>query len=526
MENEKIKLNRTYNTIRNIIFGTVNKVVTMFLPFLLRTVLIQVLGMEYVGLNGLFTSVLQVLNLSELGLSTAIVYCMYKPIAEDDQKTICALLKLLRKVYFIIGMIVLILGVCLVPCLRFFIKGSYPSSINLYLLYAIYLVDCSISYLFGGYKNVILWAHQRADVTQNIMSVVKGLMYIIQIIIIMWTRNYYLYAVMLPIFTLLINLITVAITDKLYPQYVCCGEVPLKVKYDLKEKISGLIIAKFCDITRNGFDNIFVSAYLGLTIVALYENYYYIMKSLMSILGIIVQAILAGVGNSMQTESLEQNYRDFKRFNFMYLWISGVCTICLLCLYQPFMELWVGKDNLLPISSVVLLCMYFFLNAMGDMQGVYYYAAGLWWYYRKSKIVESFLNLVLNGVLGKIWGLNGIIAGTLISMFLINFLYSGRFVFKYYFKNDKATAYYLSQIKYAIITALVSAFIYGCCSGIDMSLYKMTKGNILFVRGLICLLLSNIFFIMIYKNSEEFISTKKWIAEKTKMRKFNQDPNA
>lgn len=517
MENDRIKLNRTYNTVRNIIFGVINKLVTMFLPFILRTVLIKVLGMEYAGMNGLFTSILQVLNLSELGLSTAIVYCMYKPIAEGDEKTICALLKLLRKVYFIIGMVVLLLGVCLVPCLRFFIKGSYPNSINLYLLYGIYLVDCSISYLSGGYRSVVLCAHQRLDISQNIMTVAKGLMYIIQIVIIICIKNYYIYVIMFPLFTLVINLLTVIITKKLYPQYICCGQVPLKVRYDLKEKVSGLIITKFCDITRNSFDNIFISAFLGLTVAALYTNYYFIMKSLMSMLAIIVQAILAGVGNSMQTETLEQNYLDFKRFNFMYLWISGVCTICLLCLYQPFMKLWVGKDNLLPMSSVVLFCMYFFLNAMGDMQGVYYYAAGLWWYYRKSKIIESFLNLVLNYMLGRIWGLNGIIVGTLISMFLINFLYSGRLVFKYYFKNDKTLEYYLKQIKHAIVTVVMGIIIYACCAYIDTFLYNIHEIGILVIRGFICLVLSNVLFIWIYINSSEFEEASKWIMKKIEL---------
>ena len=110
------------------------------------------------------------------------------------------------------------------------------------------------------------------------------------------------------------------------------------------------------------------------------------MKSIIAVLGIIIQAVLAGVGNSIETESIDQNYNDLKRFNFMYLWISGVCTVCLLCLYQPFMVLWMGQDNLLPISSVILFCMYFYLLKMGDMQSVYYNAAGLWWHYRKYMI--------------------------------------------------------------------------------------------------------------------------------------------
>lgn len=513
-ERNVIRLNRTWNAIKNIIFGFINKVVTLLFPFVLRTVLIKVLGMEYAGLNGLFVSILEVLNLSELGLSTAIVYCMYKPIAHGDKKTICALLNLFRKLYFAIGMIVLFIGILIMPFLKYFIKDSYPADINLYLLYSVYLMNSCVSYFFMGYRSAILSAHQRLDTIQIISTIVKGVMYITQIVVLIMCRNYYFYAVMLPIFTIIINLITAYEAKKTFPQYVCQGDVSEEIKADLKEKISGLMITKLCAVTRNSFDSIFVSAFIGLTMSAIYSNYYFIMQSVISMLGIIVQAVLAGVGNSIQTESVEQNYEDLKRFNFMYLWISGVCVVCLLCLYQPFMIIWVGKDNLLPMSSVVLFCIYFFLLKMGDMQSVYYNAAGLWWHYRKCTIIEAILNLTLNFVLGKVWGLNGIIAGTLISLFLVNFLYAERLVFKYYFKNDKVLEFYLHQIKYATVTAMTCFFTYQICRFVT-NIWDDEYGiKTLIIRGIICLIFSNIIYLLVYCRSEEFHSAYTWISRK------------
>lgn len=514
MEEKKlIKLNRTWNTVRNIFFGGLNKIVTLLFPFVLRTVLIKVMGMEYAGLNGLFVSILEVLNLSELGIGTAIVYCMYKPIAQGNQKEICALLNLFRKIYFVIGIFVLVIGTLIIPFLKYFVNGSYPNDINLYVLYLIYLINSCSSYFFMGYRSAILSAHQRLDVVQIASTFLKGIMYTVQIIILVLFRNYYLYAVMLPIFTILINLVTAYEAKRIFPQYICCGRVSKSLKSDLKEKVSGLMITKLCAVTRNSFDSIFASAFMGLTMSAIYANYYFIMHSVISVLGIIVQAVLAGVGNSIQTESVEQNYEDLKRFNFMYLWISGVCTNFLLCLYQPFMHIWVGKNNLLPLSSVILFCMYFFLLTMGDMQSVYYNAAGLWWNYRKCTIVEALLNLSLNFILGKVWGLNGIIAGTLISLFLINFLYAERLVFKYYFKNGKTREFYLKQIKYAVTTATTCFITYQVCRFTT----DMTEGNlfiVLFVRATICFVVPNILFIMIYSKSSEFHSAYKWILDK------------
>jgi len=521
-EKGTIRLNRTQNALRNIFFGTINRTVTLVFPFVLRTILIKVLGMEYAGLDSLFVSVLEVLNLSELGLSTAIVYCMYKPIAHGDEEAICALLNLFRKMYLAIGFFVLGIGIVLMPFLKHFIRGSYPADINLYLLYAIYLMNSCASYFFMGYRSAILSAHQRLDVTQNISTLVKGAMYITQIVILLVCRNYYIYIILLPVFTILINLLTAFEAKKIFPKYTCHGEVTKKVKRDLREKVSGLMITKLCAVTRNSFDSIFVSAFIGLTMSAIYSNYYFIMKSVISILGIIVRAVLAGVGNSIQTESVEQNYNDLKRFNFMYLWISGVCTTCLFCLYQPFMYLWMGAENLLPLSSVALFCMYFFLLTMGDMQSVYYNAAGLWWNYRKCTIAEAILNLILNFVLGKIWGLNGIIAGTLISLFLVNFLYAERLVFKFYFKNGKTLEFYYQQIKYALVTVIVCFVTYLICKYITNIEGKEYGIKILVTRTIVCMIIPNCIYFFVYRKTKEFYSAYIWIVGKLEKYKMKE----
>lgn len=513
-ERGTIRLNRTWNAVRNMAFGVINKAVTLIFPFILRTILIKVLGMEYAGMEGLFVSILEVLNLSELGLNTAIVFCMYKPIAYGDEDTICALLKLFRKIYFVIGLIILVMGIIIMPFLKYFIKDGQPADINIYVVYVVYLMNSCISYLFMGYRNAILNAHQRVDVIQNISALAKGIMYIMQMVILILCRNYYVYVVLLPVFTVIINLLTAFEAKRIFPQYICRGEGSKEVKSDLKEKVSGLMVAKLCAVTRNSFDSIFISAFIGLTISAIYSNYYFIMKSIIAILSIVLQAVSAGVGNSIQTESVEQNYDDLKRFNFMYLWIAGVCTACLLCLYQPFMCLWMGKYNLLPLSSVILFSAYFFLLKMGDMQSVYYQAAGLWWNYRGCNIAEALLNLALNFVLGKIWGLNGIIMGTLISLFLVNFLYAERLVFKYYFKNGKVLEFYSQQIRYAVVTSIVCLVTYKVCNYfVDLKNQEFGIGDLI-ICLIVCLVFSNLIYLFAYCKMKEFRSAYNWILDK------------
>ncbi|MFR5992244.1 MAG: lipopolysaccharide biosynthesis protein [Mediterraneibacter faecis] len=339
-----MKLEKTKNARRNILFGILNKVITMFLPFVVRSVIIYALSAEYLGLNSLFSSILQVLNLTELGFSSAMVYSMYKPIAENDDETICALLNFYRKIYFIIGCIVLSLGLLLLPFLDKLINGDVPDNINIYILYLCYLVNTVLSYMMFAYRSSLLNAHQRTDVISNINTITLGSMYFLQIIVLIATKNYYTYVLMMPAFTILNNLIVAGVSRKYYPQYECKGELDSTLISGIKKQTVGLMVNKICAVSRNSLDNIFVSTFLGLAATAMYGNYYYIMNAIIAILMVVSNGLLAGVGNSIVTESPEKNYSDLNKINFVYMWFAGWCTICLICLYQPFMKLWVGKN--------------------------------------------------------------------------------------------------------------------------------------------------------------------------------------
>ena len=132
-----MQIERTKNSAKNIISGFIMRIISMLMPFIIRTLIIKKLGVDYLGLNSLFSSILQVLSLSELGFATAVAYSMYKPIAEDNKELICALLNLIKKIYRVVGIIILILGIAVMPFLTYLIEGDYPQDINLYILYSI-----------------------------------------------------------------------------------------------------------------------------------------------------------------------------------------------------------------------------------------------------------------------------------------------------------------------------------------------------------------------------------------------------
>ena len=412
-------MNRTKNVIRNIRWGIMQRAVGIVLPFIVRTILIYSLGASYAGLNGLFSSVLSVLSLAELGVSNAITYSMYKPISEGDTDHICALLNVYRRAYRIIGTVILSMGLALLPFLRYLIHGSTPDAINIYLLFCIYLLN---------------------------------------------------------------------------------GNIDEEEYKGLKKRVAGLLIWKLGGATRNTLDSIAVSMYLGLVTVAVYNNYWLIINVVSSALSIISSSMLASVGNKIATDTPQANYRDFHKFHFIYMWLAGWCTVCMICLYQPFMRQWMGEDLMFSNGIMLLFCYLFFMLKQGDINSVYYQAAGLWWEGRWRSVIEAVSNLSLNFLLGKFFGVTGILMATIIS-YNIAYLYGSKFTFTCYFKNDRLKVFYLDNLVYLVITG-VSGFI--TYKLIDLLLAPLTSGIIKnFIAIIVCIVVPNLIFAIVYSANKQ-----------------------
>ena len=491
--------NRTKNATRNIVAASVNKMIHLVFPFIIRAVIIQVLGVEFLGLSSLFASILQVLNLAEMGFSSAITYSMYKPIVDKDIKTICALMNLYKKIYRIVGAVILLIGIAVMPFLPALINGSVPENINIYALYVIYLFNTVFTYCFFAYKSALINAHQRNDVVSNVYTVTSLLQFVAQIVVLLTTKNFYLYVVVQCVTTIMNNVLVAIIAERKYPDYSCAGEVTKEQKKEIRKKVAGLLVQKVCATTRNSLDSIFISAMVGLTAVAIYSNYYTIMIAIIGIMGIVNSAITPSVGNSIVTESEQKNYNDMNKFNFIYMWISGWLTACLICLYQPLMELWMGKENMFPFEIVILFCIYFYSLKMGDIRFIYSDARGLWYENRYRAIAESIANVILNLVLGYFFGVPGIIIGTLVSLLVINFGYGSQILFKHYFVKQKISEYFLRHGTYAFVTLIICIVMYFLCSLINVD------GILgLIIKGGLCAIVPNMMYYVIYCRSEMY----------------------
>ena len=499
------KLDKSKNARRNIIYGVINKIVTLLFPFLCQTVLIRTLGAEYNGLKGLFSSILSILSLAELGVGAALVFSMYKPIADGDKVTICALLNLYKKLYQYIGTIIFVVGILLVPFLPHLISGECPKEINLTVLYALYLFNTVISYLMYAYKTSLFLAFQRVDIINIIATFISFLLNIGQMLVLILLKNYYAFMLVAIFSSILNNLIISYCSDQMYPEYKCVGEIDHKLKAEIKEKIKGLVLYKLCGATRNSFDNIFISIYLGLVLTGIYNNYFYILSSVSGIFAILTGSITAGIGNSIVSESVDKNYQDMRKINFLYMLISGWASVCMLCLYQPFMKVWVGDKLMLPFGVVILLTLYFYILKMGDVRATYADAKGLWWENRYRTILEAAINIVLNYIFVRKWGIYGIVAATIITLFVFGFIGASSILFRYYFRKG-LRLFFKDHTIYFIVTSVVGGVTYNICN-----FYHGNSVSVLIVRALICCTVSPVLYYFAYFNTNIFKESIPWI---------------
>lgn len=488
-----MRIDRIKNSKRNMLFGVISRACYTILPFINRTVLIYVLGVEYLGLNSLFSSVLNILNLAELGFGSAIVYSMYKPIADNDDSKICALLSFYKKVYRIIGFGILVAGLLSLIFIDKLVKGDVPVDINIRLIFLIQLSNVVVSYFLWAYKTSLLSAFQREDLVSKISILTVCLQYGVQFAVLFLFRNYYIYLIILPLGTTLNNILKAIVTNKYYSQYKCQGSLDSETKSVIGEKVKALLLHKVGGVVANSLDNIVISAFMGLVAIAMYNNYWYIYSSVCYFIAIFHNSVLAGIGNSMAIESKENNLRKFNDLNFVNVWIVGWCSCCLMCLYQPFMELWVGKKLMYSLDVVILFVIYFYINMARRTVITFKEASGLWTEDRYKPIVSAVFNITLNIVLIQMIGIPGVVISTILSFIIIEIPWESSVLFKNYFEKG-LSSYYLSQLLYGAFFAVIIIGTYMICSIFDSGLVFT-----LIIRGCICIVIPNVIVVLVFK---------------------------
>lgn len=506
-----MKLEKTKNAKRIIFFDVISKIYNLFIPFLIRTLMIRFMGIEYIGLGSLFSSVLSVLNLAELGVGSAMVFSMYQSVAEEDTEKTCALMRMYKIYYRIIGLVIGVIGICIIPVFPRFIEENslrtLPSELNIYVLYGLYLASTVCTYWMFAYKNCILNAYQRNDIYTKITMITGTVQYALQVAAIGIFQNYYLY-ILTTIFTgIASNCITAITVSKLYPEYKCEGSLSKEENKIIGNRIKDMFLYKIGGVFITSVDTLVISKYLGITVLAQYNNYYYVVSAICGFVNIFHGACLAGVGNSLLTETKEKIFNDLKKIFFLFYWILGFCCSCFLCLFQPFITIWVGKENLLNIYIVIFFCIYFFCLETEIFLGLYRDAAGLWHEDVPRTFVACIANLFLNLCMVRRWGVYGVLASTFIQSIFISVPWMSYYVFRKVFTKSEHKYYFQRIINYLFVTTLACTITYAVCYFIP----EINSLVTLIIRSFVCLVIPNTLFYLLYRKNEEFVEAIKFV---------------
>lgn len=505
-----MKIERTKNATRNIAAGLALKVYQMVVPFMMRTAMIHFMGVEYLGLNSLFSSILHILNLAELGVGAAMVFSMYKPIADDDTPRICALMALYRRYYRLIGLVIGVAGLVLLPFIPRLISGDIPPELNVYWLYLLNLGTTVLSYCLFAYRNCLLQAHQRLDISSKITIVISTLQFALQLLVILYVKDYYLYTIVSMVGTIVNNILTAIITKRKYPHYRPEGRLEKDEVRVINGKIRDLFAGKLGSVILQYADTLVISAFLGLTTLAVYQNYLYIVTSVIAVVEILLASITAGLGNSFVTEGKEKNYRDMLKFTFLFLWLTGVCACCFLGMYQPFMRIWVGEELMLGFGMVMCYAAYFFMYTLNRLASIYKDAAGLWHQDRYRALVTGAINLTLNLLTVRTWGLYGVLLSTVISMAAVGIPWQLQNLFTVVFPGEMK-GYYRLLARMVFLTLISGALVCLICSLIQLSPWLQ-----LLLCALVSVIVPNVLFLLALRRHEQFRPAVQFVDRLTK----------
>ena len=493
-------MGRVQSAVKNIIFGQVGNLITQILNFILRTVFIDYLGDTLNGVNALYTNILSVLSLAELGIGTALNYSLYKPAADKNYEKIKSYMQLYKQAYRIIGIVIAVIGLLISPFLPWLVKQ--PEGVNvqdLTLYYFIFLFNTVSSY-FVAYKYSIANAEQKNYIQTNILTVTKMITVIIQIVVVLATGNFYAYLLTAAGVELIQKIFVTVYFNHRYP-YLKEKNVEKLTKEETGEiitKTKALVFHKIGDVARLQTDSVIISAFVNVTVAGFVDNYTWVMNSIANVVNIFFNSVLSGFGNLIATESKERQYRMFKVYRFAACWIYGFTMIGFSMLLTPFIILWKGEARALPYVVVMCILIDFYFKGERIVLSNFKTAAGVFEQDKYLALIQGAVNLFVSVTLVRSIGLVGVYIGTIVSGLIANFT---KPVIIYKVILDRPVkGYFVDFVKYLAVTAAVFVLLTGVKKFV-MPQITITSFAEMFV--IICVVFNGIF-LLIFGRTDEF----------------------
>lgn len=492
-------MNRAQYARRNIIFGYLGNIVAAILGFVLRTVFIYKLDKSYLGVNGLYSNLLSVLSLADLGMTSAINYSLYGPVAREEYGKVAAYMALFKKTYHYIALAVTAVGVAFIPFLQYIIKdaGNIPLS-NLQLYYVMFLFNTVSSY-FVAYKYNLANAQQRGYIQTNITTITKLITVLLQIVVLLVWENFTLYLATQIVVELVQKIFANFYLNRTYPFLKSHTDEKLsrEEKGEIVRNVKALLLHRIGDALRLQTDNIIISAFMSVALVGMVDNYVLVITTVSGFVNILFYSVMGSLGNVIAIESKEKQYLVFRTYRFLGAWIYGFSTVGYMLLLTPLIFLLWGEQFALPVIAIALMLIDYYLKGLRIVLTNYKTAAGIFQEDQYVALIQGVVNLIISIVLVQKMGLAGIYIGTVVSGLIAN-IQKPILIYKKCF-SVPVREYFFSSLKY-IVTLLISLVIcYGAGHAMNLS---EGWGGFFFMAFLITIVFNGCFILAFYRKPE------------------------
>lgn len=406
-------MNRTQKTMRNGAVSLMGQIITILLSFINRKVFIQYLGVELLGLNSTFASILSTLSLAELGFQQVIVFHLYGVLARDDKEQINALVNIYKLVYRCIGIFFLVASLCCVPFLQLFLSDiEVTNPVRIYFLIQALTGSCTY---FLAYKRNILYADQNSYISGLIDTVVNTAATLIGIAVAVLTGNYMLYLLVSLVKTYLSNLLVHISCSKRYP-YLHTTKIDWNLLKTITKSLKDVIVERLAGYIYGSTDNLLISAFISTVQVGFLNNYLMIINHIKTLMKSLTTPLIPALGNKVALEhGPEQQMETFRLLEQVYFWLTGFAVVPVYVLADSFIRMFFGEPYVLPRIILFLMCVDMYVHINQDSCLSFLTANGLFRKRRNISIGGAVVNIVVSLLLMKPMGVAGILAGTAVS---------------------------------------------------------------------------------------------------------------
>lgn len=488
---------RTLLTLKNTYWGIISQVIILLIGFITRKIFLITLGTSYLGLNSLFTNVISLISLAELGISGAIIYHLYKPFKNNDKIEIAKLMNLYKDTYRIIAGSITIIGISFIPFIEYVINDSTFTIVYTRLIFCIFLFDTVVSYFFS-YKRSIIFVDQKNYIILVCDTTFRILIAGVNIVVLVLTNNFIIYLLSSVALKLLNNFAIAIIADKKYPYIKSKEKLEQEKRKEIFINIKDIFINKLSWTITSATDNLIISIYFNLSTIGLIANYNLIILSLQTFVTKILESSQASVGNLLVQGTSNHIYIVLKRLNLLAFFVASLCGVCLFVLINPFISIWIGQEYLVEKTLVAILICNFFLFVvrlpLWQMMGV----SGLFKQEKNIALIGTGINLVISLGLVRYVGLSGVFLGTLISI-LVQIILKIPLFFNEFLKI-KPREYFYELLRFVVLFLIETLIAYYISSFIQIENLYLKLIVLLFI----CLCVPIFINYLVFKNTDEF----------------------